>query len=52
MPFSYSLLMMIAWVVLATASGCRFELTPRLTLVFAIFLALPVIAMPFLYKNR
>jgi len=47
--FSYTLLMMIAWVVLATASGCRFELTPRLTLVFAIFLALPVITLPFLY---
>lgn len=47
--FSYTLLMMIAWVVLATASGCRFELTPRLTLVFAIFLALPVITVPFLY---
>jgi cytochrome c oxidase subunit 1 len=47
--FSYTLLMMIAWVVLATASGCRFELTPRLTLVFAVFLALPVITVPFLY---
>lgn len=47
--FSYTLLMMIAWVVLATVSGCRFELTPRLTLVFAIFLALPVITAPFLY---
>jgi len=47
--FSYTLLMMIAWVVLATASGCRFELTPRLTLVFLIFLALPVITVPFLY---
>jgi len=47
--FSYTLLMMIAWVVLATASGCRFELTPRLTLVYLIFLALPVITVPFLY---
>jgi cytochrome c oxidase subunit 1 len=47
--FAYTLLMMIAWVVLATASGCRFELTPRLTLVFLIFLALPVITVPFLY---
>ncbi len=47
--FSYTLLMMIAWVVLATASSCRFELTPRLTLVFLIFLALPVITVPFLY---
>lgn len=46
--FSYTLLMMVAWVVLAYASGCRFELTPRLTLVFLIFLALPVITVPFL----
>lgn len=47
--FSYTLLMMISWVVLACASGVRFELTPRLTLVFLIFLALPVITVPFLY---
>ncbi|MDH3619588.1 MAG: cbb3-type cytochrome c oxidase subunit I [Gammaproteobacteria bacterium] len=47
--FSYTLLMMIAWVVLAFASGGRFELTPRLTLVFLVFLALPVITVPFLY---
>ncbi|MGB5625780.1 MAG: cbb3-type cytochrome c oxidase subunit I [Woeseiaceae bacterium] len=47
--FSYTLLMMIAWVVLAFASGVRFELTPRLTLVFLVFLALPVITVPFLY---
>ena len=47
--FSYTLLMMVAWVVLADGSGCRFELTPRLTLVFLIFLALPVITVPFLY---
>ncbi len=47
--FSYTLLMMIAWVVLACASGCRFELTPRLTLVFLVFLALPVITVPFMY---
>ena len=47
--FSYTLLMMIAWIVLAFASGGRFELTPRLTLVFLIFLALPVITVPFLY---
>ena len=49
MQFSYTLLMMIAWVVLAYASSARFELTPRLTLVFQVFLALPVITVPFLY---
>ncbi len=47
--FSYTLLMMVAWVVLAYASGGRFELTPRLTLVFLVFLALPVITVPFMY---
>ncbi|HNP35268.1 MAG TPA: cbb3-type cytochrome c oxidase subunit I [Woeseiaceae bacterium] len=47
--FSYTLLMMIAWVLLADRSGCRLELSPRLTLVFLIFLALPVITVPFLY---
>ena len=47
--FSYTLLMMVAWVVLTCASGGRFELTPRLTLVFLVFLALPVITVPFLY---
>lgn len=47
--FSYTLLMMVAWVVLAHASGGRFELTPRLTLVYLVILALPVITVPFLY---
>ena len=47
--FSYTLLMMICWVVLAHASGCRLELTPRLTLVLQIFLILPIIVVPFLY---
>lgn len=46
--FAYTLLMMVAWVVLSYASGCRFELTPRLTLIFLVFLALPVITVPFL----
>jgi len=47
--YSYTLLMMVCWVVLAHASGCRLELTPRLTLVFQIFLILPLIVVPFLY---
>ncbi len=49
LQFSYTLLMMIAWIVLAAASGCHFELTPRLTFVFLILLALPAITVPFLY---
>jgi len=47
--FSYTLLMMVAWVILAFASGGRFELTPRLSLVYLIILAMPVITVPFLY---
>ena len=47
--FSYTLLMMVCWVVLCHASGCQVELTPRLTLVFLVFLVLPFIVVPFLY---
>lgn len=47
--FGYTLLMMIAWVVLASASGCRVELTPRLLLVYLLFICLPIITVPFLY---
>jgi len=47
--FSYTALMMVCWVVLVYASGCKFELTPRLTLVFLVFLILPIIVVPFLY---
>lgn len=47
--FSYTLLMMVAWVVLAHSSACKFELTPRLLLVFLLFLCLPIITVPFLY---
>ena len=44
------LLMMVAWMVLADASGCRIDLTlTRLTLVFLLFLVLPVITVPFLF---
>jgi len=49
LQYTHTLLMMVAWVVLAHASGCRFELTPRLTLTFLTIMALPVITVPFLY---
>jgi hypothetical protein len=49
LQYTHTLLMMVAWVVLADSSGCRFELTPRLTLTFLVILALPVITVPFLY---
>jgi cytochrome c oxidase subunit 1 len=47
--FTHTLLMMVAWVLLASNSGCRFNLTPRLTLVYFLLMALPVITVPFLY---
>ena len=49
LQFSYTLLMLIAWVLLASNSQCRFVLTPRLTLTFLLLLVLPVIMVPFLY---
>jgi len=49
LQFAYTLLMMVCWVVLASNSGCRFVLSPRLTLTFFVILALPVITVPFLY---
>jgi cytochrome c oxidase subunit 1 len=47
--FTHTLLMMVAWVLLASNSGCRFGLTPRLTLTFFLLMTLPVITVPFLY---
>jgi cytochrome c oxidase subunit 1 len=49
LQFAYTLLMLISWVVLSSASGCRFAPTPRITLTFLTLAALPVITVPFLY---
>ncbi len=49
LQFTYTLLMLIAWVVLASNSQCQYVLTPRLTLFFLVLAALPVITVPFLY---
>ena len=49
LQFTHTLLMMVAWVLLASASGCRLELTPRVTVMLLIFMALPVITVPFFY---
>jgi hypothetical protein len=49
LQFTYTLLMVVAWVVLSSNSNCNFTLTPRLTLTFLTLLALPVITVPFLY---
>lgn len=47
--FSYTLLMMISWLILAARSACNLELTPRLALVFLLFICLPIITVPFLF---
>jgi len=49
LQFTHTLLMMVVWVLLASNSGCRFKLTPRLTLSYFVLIALPVITVPFLY---
>jgi hypothetical protein len=49
LQFTHTLLMMVTWVLLANAGGYRFILSPRITTVFLILLALPVITVPFLY---
>jgi hypothetical protein len=49
LQFTYTTLMLVAWVILASNSQCRFVLTPRLTMIFFLILALPVITVPFLY---
>lgn len=49
LQFTHTMMMMIAWIMLVQAGGSRFELTPRLTLVFLTVLALPVITVPFFY---
>jgi len=49
LQFTYTLLMLVAWIVLAHASGCQFVLSPRLTVMFFLILALPVITVPFFY---
>jgi hypothetical protein len=52
LQFTHTLLMLVVWIVLAQNSGCRFALTPRLTLMFFILIALPVITVPFLYLGH
>jgi len=49
LQFTHTLLMMVVWVLLASNSGCRFTLTPRLTLTFFLLMTLPIILVPFLY---
>jgi len=49
LQFAYTLLLLVAWIVLAQGSGCSFVLSSRLTLVFLLLCALPVITVPFLY---
>ena len=47
--FSYTLLMLICWIILANSSFCSYTLSPRLTMLFLLLLVLPIIPVPFLY---
>lgn len=49
LQFNHALLMMVAWVVLASGGGYRLALSPRQTLLFFILLALPVVTVPYWY---
>ena len=49
LQFTHTLLMMVVWVLLANNSGCRYTLTPRLTLTYFLLMTLPVIMVPYLY---
>jgi cytochrome c oxidase subunit 1 len=49
LQFNHALLMMVAWVVLASAAGYRVPLTPRRTVVLFVLLALPVVTVPYWY---
>jgi len=49
LQFTHTLLMMVVWVLLASNSGCRISLTPRLTLTYFLLMTLPVMAVPFIY---
>ena len=49
LQFTHTLLMMVVWVLLASNSGCRFTLTPRLSLAFFLLMALPVLMVPLIY---
>jgi hypothetical protein len=49
LQFTHTLLMMVVWVLLANNSGCRYTLTPRLTLTYFLLMTLPVTIVPFLY---
>lgn len=52
LQFSYTLLMIVCWIVLANSSDCRYNLSPRLTILFLILLVLPIITVPFLYLGH
>jgi hypothetical protein len=49
LQFTHTLLMMVAWLLLSSASGCRLAVTPRITMTLLVFLALPIITVPFFY---
>jgi cytochrome c oxidase subunit 1 len=49
LQFNHALLMMVAWVVLASAAGYRVPLSPGRILLLFLLLALPVVTVPYWY---
>ncbi len=49
LQFTHTLLMMLAWILLASQSACRLLLTPRIAVILLIFIALPLLTVPFFY---
>ncbi len=49
LQYNHALLMMVAWIVLAFAGGYRLPLSPKSTFMLLALLALPLLAVPYLY---
>ncbi len=49
LQFTHTLLMMLAWVLLLDAGGARMPTSPRYTALLFSLIALPVVAVPFIY---
>jgi len=49
LQFAYTLLLLIGWLWLASASGVRVAIGPRMALIFFLIALAPVFATPFIY---
>lgn len=51
LQFTYTLLMLVAWLWLASASGIRLRITPRVALIFFLLGLLTVFLVPIIYYS-